>query len=83
MTTHADPSARLGDNWKSITSLILGVFSVVMAIAFGLGVVVGVLAVAFGGRSLYESNTMGARPNIKAISGVLLGIVGLVLFVAT
>ena len=83
MTARADRSARLGDNWKSITSLILGVASVVMAMAFGLGVVVGVLAVAFGGRSLYESSTMGARPNIKAISGILLGIVGIVIFIAT
>ena len=67
----------------AITSMILGIFSVVFCWApFFIGVIPGVLAIIFGGVAMGQTGrdpALGGRG--MAIAGLVCGIVGVVIFV--
>ncbi|ANW21821.1 hypothetical protein I3J09_06070 [Streptomyces clavuligerus] len=64
-------------NGMAITALVLGAVAVCLFWAVGLGVVLGVLAVIFGGIGASRARTTGSGRGL-AVSGLVLGAVGIV-----
>ncbi|QGV78226.1 DUF4190 domain-containing protein [Streptomyces ficellus] len=66
-------------NGMGITALVLGIISVVLFCAWGLGVVLGILALIFGIIGRKKANRGEANNHGMALAGIILGAVGIVI----
>jgi hypothetical protein len=61
-------------------ALVLGILAVVFCWAYWVGVVLGVLAIVFGGVGLARAKSGIATNRSAALAGLILGIVGIAAF---
>jgi hypothetical protein len=67
-------------NGLGTASLVLGILAVVFCWAYWVGVVLGVLAIIFGGVGLARAKAGQATNRSSALAGLILGIVAIAAF---
>lgn len=67
-------------NGMGTAALVLGILSVVLCWAYWTGVVLGILAIIFGGVGLARANSGQATNRSSALAGLILGIIAIAAF---
>jgi hypothetical protein len=66
------PTPSSNTNWKAVTSLVLGIISIVLFCVGGAGILTGIVGVIFGALALKEIVVTGQAGKEVALFGIVL-----------